>query len=185
MWPGSPDSWRRLRTGIVSSGEEVYQYRGPGRASGWNIFRRKRPQLQAKGVCGEKMFGGGGFVSDRQSGLVSDRHQHRDRFDWDNCMMPRTLISNRRLKVLEREAAQTSHLMGDMAEFGVFEGGSAARIAAACPKKVHLFDTFCGMPYSDSLSSGKHRTGDFMVSFEAVKLGLAGYPCEGEGRQSG
>ncbi len=41
----------------------------------------------------------------------------------------------------------SSNLDGDMAEVGVYKGGSAKIIALTAPdKNIHLFDTFLGMP---------------------------------------
>lgn len=49
---------------------------------------------------------------------------------------------------LHRMVEQTSRLPGDIAEVGVFHGGSALVMALAntSMKRVHLFDTFSGIP---------------------------------------
>jgi hypothetical protein len=50
---------------------------------------------------------------------------------------------------------------GEIAEVGVYKGGTGKLIAKACPDKiVHLFDTFSGMPREDS-SIDHHTEGDF------------------------
>ena len=63
---------------------------------------------------------------------------------------------------------------GEMAEIGVYKGGTARIIAKSCPeKKVHLFDTFAGMP---EVKSGIdcHNKGDFSdTSLELVTNFLA------------
>lgn len=52
-------------------------------------------------------------------------------------------------------------LQGDIAEVGVYRGGSARQLAEAFPNKtIHLFDTFSGMPKSDP-SIDSHKEGDF------------------------
>lgn len=59
---------------------------------------------------------------------------------------------------------------GEIAEVGVYKGGTARVLAAACPdKRVYLFDTFTGMPSSDP-SVDRHGVGDFSdTSFEKVQ----------------
>jgi hypothetical protein len=53
------------------------------------------------------------------------------------------------------------NLEGDMAEVGVYKGGTAKLIAKAEPTKtVHLFDTFSGMP-DRCLSIDLHHAGEF------------------------
>ena len=50
---------------------------------------------------------------------------------------------------------------GEIAEVGVFKGGTARIIARSCPnKKVHLFDTFAGMP-DVNRAIDLHRNNDF------------------------
>jgi len=51
---------------------------------------------------------------------------------------------------------------GCIVEVGVYRGGSAIRlhgIAVAQQRELHLFDTFCGMPFQDS--GDMHAVGDF------------------------
>jgi SAM-dependent methyltransferase len=66
---------------------------------------------------------------------------------------------------------------GDVAEVGVYKGGTARIIAKACPdKRVYLFDTFTGMPASDP-SIDFHPVGDFSdTSLERVKQLLSDCP---------
>jgi hypothetical protein len=67
---------------------------------------------------------------------------------------------------------QTLKIPGDVAEFGTFKGGSANLIAQELinkRKKLHLFDTFCGMP-SVSIKDNHWKQGMFgNTSIEAVK----------------
>jgi predicted O-methyltransferase YrrM len=65
-------------------------------------------------------------------------------------VMDRSLIMPDRLRNLMRAVRRTAHLPGDMAELGVFSGGSAYVIAQTCPSKtLHLFDTFAGLPFDE------------------------------------
>lgn len=61
---------------------------------------------------------------------------------------------------------------GDIAEVGVYRGGTAKLISkalASCDKHVHLFDTFSGMPLTDDTKDW-HKKGDFDdTSLEGVK----------------
>lgn len=91
----------------------------------------------------------------------------------------RSLITLDRLEVLADAALRTKHLPGDLAEVGVYKGGSAAVIASAAGsmKALHLFDTFAGIP--ESCVMGGHRAGDFNdpdASLGAVRAFLRGLP---------
>lgn len=67
------------------------------------------------------------------------------------------------------------HLPGDLAEFGVYRGGSARLIAEAVPDKVlHLFDTFAGLPEDDTAPGGYHKQGEFACSLAQVEASLRG-----------
>lgn len=58
---------------------------------------------------------------------------------------------------------------GEMAEFGVFQGGTAAIMLAASPSKhLHLFDTFAGLPSAE----GKLDQGDYSSSLATVRRTL-------------
>jgi len=64
-----------------------------------------------------------------------------------------SLITPDRLENLARAVRETIHVAGDMAELGVYKGGSARVIAGICPaKKLHLFDTFTGLPFDEDKS---------------------------------
>jgi hypothetical protein len=82
-----------------------------------------------------------------------------------------TLITSDRLEVLRRLARAAATLPGDMAELGVYLGGSAMVIADAAPGKLlRLFDTFTGLPGA----GGTHHKGDFAASQEQVRQALGG-----------
>jgi O-methyltransferase len=91
---------------------------------------------------------------------------------WDH-----TLLTPAKLAALRRAARETAHLEGDMAEVGVFKGGSALAMASACPDKtIHLFDTFSGLPHDDT--DGPHRKGEFAGSQLEVGRLLADYKAD-------
>jgi hypothetical protein len=76
----------------------------------------------------------------------------------------------RRLAMIEA-VQSVAGLEGDLAEMGVFRGGSAKLMASACPgKALHLFDTFAGLPGD----GGNHHKGEFAASEAEVRKYLAG-----------
>lgn len=81
-----------------------------------------------------------------------------------------SLLTEDRLMALARLVRETADLPGDMAELGVYRGGSAKVIAGAAPHKtLHLFDTFHGPPDADGIPAGQ-----FVAGPEAVREYLAG-----------
>ncbi|HUI10183.1 MAG TPA: TylF/MycF/NovP-related O-methyltransferase [Bacteroidota bacterium] len=91
--------------------------------------------------------------------------------------IPYTLVDPVRCYMLYQCALQAARLGADAAEVGVYRGGTARLIASALrgsPARVHLFDTFEGMPATDP-SKDEHRQGDFSdTSLESVQRNLAG-----------
>jgi O-methyltransferase len=90
----------------------------------------------------------------------------------------RTLVDRRRLYMLMQLARQTARVPGDLAEVGVYLGGTAKLLArlAAVQKKLLLFDTFSGMPDTDA-AHDFHRRGDFAdTSLDSVRAFLRGCP---------
>jgi len=64
----------------------------------------------------------------------------------------RTLVTPDRLFFVYQFARQAKRLPGDVAQVGVYKGGTArliARVFSGTQKTVHLFDTFAGMPSPD------------------------------------
>jgi hypothetical protein len=59
-----------------------------------------------------------------------------------------SLIGNVGLKVIEEFVKSCNCLDGDIAEVGVYKGGSADVICSVTNKHVYLFDTFKGIPFS-------------------------------------
>ena len=91
--------------------------------------------------------------------------------------IPYTLVDPVRCYMLYQYSLQASRLEGDIVEVGVYKGGTARLLAMAVQpsgRRVHLFDTFEGMPSTDP-TKDEHRKGDFSdTSLEAVKRNLAG-----------
>lgn len=86
-----------------------------------------------------------------------------------------TLVDKRRCFMIYQLAKQVSNFSGDVAEVGVYKGGTAkllSELFTSQNKGLHLFDTFTGMPPSDA-SRDLHKQGDFKdVSLESVKAYL-------------
>jgi hypothetical protein len=90
----------------------------------------------------------------------------------------RTVITSDRLVTLALGVRNTSHLPGEMAEAGVYRGGSAKLISIMNPnKRLHLFDTFEGIPEDDAMEGG-HKKGEFSSKYEDVRAFLADDPVE-------
>jgi O-methyltransferase len=98
---------------------------------------------------------------------------------------PHTLVSRDRCFVLWQTLKQSLRLEGDFLECGVFRGGTALLAAktiadfqpnAAGGRKLHLFDSFQGMP-SETADAERFSPGDFSrTSVEAVSALLKPYP---------
>lgn len=84
-----------------------------------------------------------------------------------------------RLFMLYQFAKQTSSLDGDVAEFGIYKGGSARVILEALRetnKIVRLFDTFEGFPSEKvDITKDWNVAGQTAASFDEVKAYLAAY----------
>lgn len=82
-----------------------------------------------------------------------------------------TLADRKRLYILWQLCKKVALLPGNIAECGVYKGGTALLLAKAKTesKKLYLFDTFSGMPETDP-SKDHHVTGDLNdTSLDAVK----------------
>ncbi len=71
----------------------------------------------------------------------------------------RSLLDGSKLAVIRDAVLKTNDLAGELAEFGVYKGGTAKLIAYFGSARVHLFDTFEGIPDDDTI--GEHKRGDF------------------------
>jgi len=65
---------------------------------------------------------------------------------------------------------------GELAECGVYKGGTAKILAEVAPdRRLHLFDTFSGMPETDP-KRDLHKAGDFAdTSLQSVREYLSGH----------
>ncbi|NGX56465.1 MAG: 8-demethyl-8-(2,3-dimethoxy-alpha-L-rhamnosyl)-tetracenomycin-C 4'-O-methyltransferase [Candidatus Anoxychlamydiales bacterium] len=90
-----------------------------------------------------------------------------------NNISDKTLISEDRLYMLYQLAKNCKKIDGDIAEMGVYKGGSAKLISDAVNKtnkKLFLFDTFQGMPEVDKTKDNFHKKDDFNdTDIESVK----------------
>ncbi len=98
--------------------------------------------------------------------LIWDRREFKNLFKQVKGF---TLVGKKRCFWVWLLARYAAAKKGQMAEIGVYKGGTARIIAKSCPgKEVHLFDTFAGMP---EVKSGIdcHNRGDFSdTSLEMV-----------------
>jgi hypothetical protein len=95
-----------------------------------------------------------------------------DRFYFADITQGRAVIEDAKLKTLRDMVRATNHLGGDVAELGVYRGGSARLIAHYAPTTpLHLFDTFAGLPADDP--GGEHKAGEFAAELIAVQTYLA------------
>jgi len=89
-----------------------------------------------------------------------------------NKISKNTLVDKNRCHILYQLAHQVFGISGDVAEVGVYKGGTARLLAEIFDSKktLHLFDTFSGIPQSDAPLTDHHKKGDFGdVSFDEVK----------------
>jgi len=71
---------------------------------------------------------------------------------------------------------RTEKIQGDIAEVGVYKGGSAKIICEAKGNKfLHLFDTFNGIPNVEEIDKVKFFKGQYKASIEEVKNYLKQY----------
>lgn len=84
-----------------------------------------------------------------------------------------SLVDRARCYMLCQMARRTAQTAGEVAEVGVYKGGTARLLALSLPHKtVHLFDTFAGMPVT-SADFDKHVKGEFSdTSLGAVQARL-------------
>ncbi len=72
---------------------------------------------------------------------------------------------------------KTEKIEGDIAEVGVYKGGSAKLIREVTRKPLHLFDTFEGLPeLHEKDNPNQFQKGNYSASLEGVKNYLHGYP---------
>lgn len=94
---------------------------------------------------------------------------------------PHTLVDKPRCFMLYQVLQHALSVSGDMAEVGVYKGGTARLLGLVAQKKgsnkeISIFDTFSGMPVTDP-TKDMHREGDFSdVVLAQVKTLLADLP---------
>lgn len=77
-----------------------------------------------------------------------------------------TLMDEDNLQTLYGAMQKIENIAGDVAEVGVYKGGSARFMMKGLPKKhFWLFDTFRGLPYADEQG---HALGDFAADPDAL-----------------
>ncbi|MBP7216732.1 MAG: macrocin-O-methyltransferase [Candidatus Omnitrophica bacterium] len=114
-------------------------------------------------------------------GRFYEKVSYLDSLDGFNALHKRmathTLMSKNRLFMIYQFVQHARNLKADMAEVGVFRGGTAKLIALSNPQATaHLFDTFSGMPAQCS-PLDMHKPGDFKdVSLDSVKEFLSDCP---------
>ena len=90
------------------------------------------------------------------------------------AVKPRTLLLPGKLACLGHLVRSVEHLRGDMAELGVYCGGTAKLFALLAPERcLHLYDTFEGIPEDDQEPAG-HKKGEFAADLEDVQNYLSG-----------
>jgi len=78
---------------------------------------------------------------------------------------------------IHRTVQAVHKIKGDMAEVGVYEGGSARVILEAEKEKVlHLFDTFEGLPEVSKEDNKQFARGQYRGPLEVVKRNLSTFP---------
>jgi predicted O-methyltransferase YrrM len=90
-----------------------------------------------------------------------------------------TAVDDNRLKLLHNKVNETKGLSGEMAEIGVYKGGSTMMIGLSDPDRgLYACDSFEGLPETskeDIVQNGGHSKGDFAdTSLEGVRQ-LIGY----------
>lgn len=82
--------------------------------------------------------------------------------------IPETLLDTNRIAVIASLLVKTRYLDGDIAEVGVYKGGTAYYLnKLSLGRNVYLFDTFEGIPMSSDIDV--HDVGDFNdTSYEEV-----------------
>jgi predicted O-methyltransferase YrrM len=77
-------------------------------------------------------------------------------------------ISKEEAKWLYILSQLAANMKGDMAEVGVYRGGSA-RIIAEAKKNLYLFDTFEGLPQPGEHDTQEFKKGDYLGTIEEVQ----------------
>lgn len=85
-------------------------------------------------------------------------------------------LKNQEAHLIYTMVRKTEKIPGEIAEVGVYKGGSTKIICEATQKPVHIFDTFEGLPdLSKHDNQEQFHKGDFSASLESVKNYLKEY----------
>jgi hypothetical protein len=86
-------------------------------------------------------------------------------------------ISNTAAQELYMAVRATTKIAGDIAEVGVYKGGSAKVISwAKGDRHLHLFDSFSSLPRSDGWDRVRTIPGRYLSDITTVKSYLTGFP---------
>lgn len=89
----------------------------------------------------------------------------------------RKALSNLEYRLLSALAEKTEKIDGEIAEVGVYRGGSAKIICETTEKEVHLFDTFSGLPEIGKEDDREQfKKGEYNASYDEVRNYLKEYP---------
>jgi len=77
---------------------------------------------------------------------------------------------------LVKACQQALKTPGEIAEVGVFNGGSAKLICEVKEERyLHLFDTFAGLPDTQEIDRSRFQTGEYSADLQKVREYLAAY----------
>jgi hypothetical protein len=129
---------------------------------------------------------GGGLLERTAIGVISGVQlrilaAHKDpatlRLIRDVRRQRRSLVTAYEAYTLHSLARAQSRLEGELAEVGVYEGGTAKVISAAKgSRRLHLFDTFSGLPANSTADRTIHRENQFACSLDSVQRYLQECP---------
>lgn len=86
------------------------------------------------------------------------------------------LLADQEAYLIYITVKKTEKIEGDVAEVGVYKGGSAKLMREATKKPLHLFDTYEGLPELSAKDNPKQfQKGNHSASLESVKSYLSGY----------
>lgn len=86
------------------------------------------------------------------------------------------LLADQEAYLIYITVKKTEKIEGDIAEVGVYKGGSAKLIREATKKPMHLFDTFEGLPELCAKDNPRQfQRGNYSTSLESAKSYLKNY----------
>ncbi len=105
--------------------------------------------------------------------LFSKKHNSFLKRNWAS-ITPYTLIDPFRIGVLLDLLDRTLDLDGDIVECGAYKGGTGLLLAMllrdlSIKKKIHLFDSFEGLPTPHDSKDIGYKTGEFKSDYEELK----------------